>query len=247
MGPDALWRDLQGQLFFVVLALTGGLLLPGRTLADRLGLGPGRLGAGRVVLTVLGFLALSNALHGGVVWLGLLEGTTLAEIDRVAREQGPAHPGWVWLALALAPALGEELLFRGFLQRLLASRWPAALAVLGSAAAFGAAHLDLVHGVAAFVLGSYLGALTARAGSLRPAILSHAANNSLAVAGSAGLLPEIGTPGTPAQLALALALAATCLVLSLWPARLQPASLPADERGIPRGPNEDHSSGSDRR
>jgi membrane protease YdiL (CAAX protease family) len=243
MGPDALWRDLQGQLFFVVLALTGGLLLPGRTL----GLGPGRLGAGRVVLTLLGFLALSNALHGGVVWLGLLEGTTLEEIDRVAREQGPAHPGWVWLALALAPALSEELLFRGFLQRLLASRWPAALAVLGSAAVFGAAHLDLVQGVAAFVLGSYLGALTARAGSLRPAILSHAANNSLAVAGSAGLLPEIGTPGTPAQLALALTLAATCLVLSLWPARLQPGSPLADESEIPRGPNEDHSSGSDRR
>ena len=247
MGPDALVRDLQGQLFFVALAVAGGLLLPGGTLADRLGLGPGRLGAGRVVLSVLGFLALSHALHGGVVWLGLLEGTTLAEIDRVVREQGPAHPGWVWLALALTPALGEELLFRGFLQRLLASRWPAAVAVLGSAAVFGAAHLDLVHGVAAFVLGGYLGALTARAGSLRPAILGHAVNNSLAVAGSAGLLPEIGTPGAPAQLALALALAAGCLVLGLRPARLQPASPPADERSIPRGPNEDNSSGSGRR
>jgi hypothetical protein len=247
MGPDALVRDLQGQLFLVVLALAGGLLLPGGTLANRLGLGPGRLGAGRVALLVLGFLALSNALHGGVVWLGLLEGTTLAELDRVAREQGPANPGWVWLALALTPALGEELLFRGFLQRLLATRWPAALAVLGSAAVFGAAHLDLVHGVAAFVLGCYLGALTARAGSLRPAMLSHAVNNSLAVAGSAGLLPEIGTPGAPAQLTFALALAAGCLVLGLRPARLQPALPPADERGIPRGPNEEHSSGSDRR
>jgi hypothetical protein len=247
MGHDALWRDLLGQLLLAFLALTGGLLLPGRTLVDRLGLGRGRLSAGRALLAVVGFLALSNALHGAVAWLGLLEGGTLAEIDRVAREQAPAHPGWVWLALGLAPAVSEELLFRGFLLRLLASRWPAALAVFGSAAVFGAAHVDVVQGVAAFVLGSYLGALAARAGSLRPAILSHAANNSLALAGSVGLLPEIGTPGAPAQLALALALAAACLVLSLRAARLQPASLPADERGIPRGPNEDHSSGSGRR
>jgi membrane protease YdiL (CAAX protease family) len=247
MGPDTLWRDLQGQLFFALLALTGGLLLPGRTLAERLGLGPSELGAGRIGVAVLGFLALSHALHGGVVWLGLLEGGALAEIDRLAREQGPAHPGWVWLALALAPALGEELLFRGFLLRLLALRWRAAPAVLGSAVAFGVAHLELVHGVAAFVLGCYLGALAARAGSLRPAVLSHAANNSLALAGTAGLLPEIGTPGAPAQIGLALALSAGCLALSLWRPRLQPAPPPADEGGLPRGPNEDHSSGSDRR
>jgi membrane protease YdiL (CAAX protease family) len=247
MGPDALWGSLQGQLLFALLGIAGGLLLPGRTLVDRLGLGPGRLGAGRVAIAVLGFLALSNALHGGVVWLGLAEGGALAEIDRVVREAGPAHPVWVWLAFALAPALGEELLFRGFLLRLLALRWPAALAVLGSAAVFGVAHLDLVHGVAAFVLGSYLGVLAASAGSLRPAILGHVANNSLAAGGAAGLFPELGTPGAPAEIVIALALSVACLAACLRGARLQPTSLPADERDIPRGPNEDHSSGPDRR
>jgi uncharacterized protein len=247
MGPEALWRDVSGQVLYVLVAVGGAVILPGRTLTDRLGLGRGRLGAGRIALALLGFLALSHALHGAVVWLGLLEGTTLAEIDQVVRETGPLHPALVWLALALGPALGEELLFRGFLLRLLASRWPGAIAVGVSAVLFGVAHLDLVHGVAAALLGGYLGAVAQRAGSLRPAFLCHVTNNTLAAAGSAGLLPELGTLGAPAQVAAALALAAAALAFSLRGARLQPPAPPADGGELPRGPHEDDSSGPDRR
>jgi len=228
MGPGALWQDLQGPLLFALLAVAGARLLPGDSWRAQLGLGRGRLGAVRGALALLGFLALSHALHAGVVWLGLLEGTTLAEIDRTAREQGAVHPGWLWLAFGLAPALGEELLFRGLLQRLLARRWPVSVAVFGSAAVFGAAHLDLVQGGAAFLLGSYLGAVAARAGSLRPAILAHAVNNSLALADSLGLLPALPTPSSPAALAAALTLAGACLALSLRTAPLQAAGRPSD-------------------
>ena len=247
MGPEALWRDVQGQLLYAVVAIGGAVILPGRTLGDRLGLGRGRLGAGGIALALLGFLALSNALHGAVVWLGLLEGSALAEIDEVVRETSPAHPALVFLAVGLAPALGEELLFRGFLLRLLEPRWPGLLAVLGSAALFGVAHLDLVHGVAAFLLGAYLGAIAQRGRSLRPTLLCHAANNSLAAAGAAGWLPELGTIGAPWQVALALALAAACLALSLRSARLQAPDPPADGAEVPRGLHEDDSSGPDRR
>jgi len=247
MGAEGLWRDVSGQALYVLVAVGGAVLLPGRSLGARLGLGPGRLGAGRGALALVGFLALSHALHGAVVALGLLEGTTLAEIDQVVREASPVHPGLVWLAMALGPAVGEELLFRGFLLRLLASRWSGALAVLGSAAAFGVAHLDWVHGAAAFLLGGYLGALTQRAGSLRPALLCHVTNNSLAVAGSAGLMPELGTLGAAWQIAAALALAGGALAFLLREPRLQAAEPPADGGGVPRGPHEDDSSGPDRR
>jgi membrane protease YdiL (CAAX protease family) len=247
MGPDALWRDVQGQLLYALLAVAGAALLPGRSIADRLGLGAGRLGAGRIATALLGFLALSHALHGAVVWLGLLEGTTLAEIDEAVRESHPTHPALVFLAMGLAPALGEELLFRGFVLRLLASRWPGWVAVLGSAALFGAAHLDPVHGAAAFVLGGYLAAVAERAGSLRPALLCHATNNTLAVAGTAGLLPELGETGSPAQVAAAFALAALCLAGALRTPRLQPPAPSADGMPIPRGPHESDESGPDRR
>ena len=219
----------------------------GRSIADRLGLGRGRLGAGRIAVAVVGFLALSHALHGAVVWLGLLEGTTLAEIDEVVREVSPAHPALVWLAVGLAPALGEELLFRGLLLRTLASRWPGAIAVLGSAALFGAAHLDLVHGAAAFLLGGYLAAVAERAGSLRPTLLCHALNNSLAVAGSAGLVPELGATGSP--LAGGRRARPRRRLPCRVPAHPPPSAPgpPADERAIPRGLHEGDQSGSDRR
>jgi membrane protease YdiL (CAAX protease family) len=247
MGPDALWRDVQGQLLYALLAVGGAALLPGRSIADRLGLGRGRLGPGRCAAALLGFLALSHALHGAVVRLGLLEGTTLAEIDEVVRETHPAHPALVFLAVGLAPALGEELLFRGLALRLLASRWPGWLAVLGSAALFGAAHLDPVHGAAAFVLGSYLAAVAEHAGSLRPALLCHLTNNTLAVAGTAGLLPELGETGSPAQVAAAFALAAVCLGGVLRTPRLQPPTPSADGLPIPRGLDASDESDSDRR
>jgi len=230
---DALWRDVGGQLLWALVAVGGALVLPGRSLADRLGLGPGRLGAARLVVALVGFLALSNGVHRAVVSLELLEGTTLAEIDQVVREASPAHPLLVWIAIGLAPALGEELLFRGFLLRWLATRLAGPAAVLGSAALFGLAHLDLVHGAAAFLLGAYLGAIAWRARSVRAPMLCHAANNTLALLGAQGLVPELGSAGDPWQAALALAFAAACLRFAL---RLQPGAPPADATDVPRGP-----------
>ena len=134
------------------------------------------------------------------------------------------------------------------LLRLLASRWPALVAVLGSAAVFGAAHLDLVHGTAAFLLGGYLAAVAQRAGSLRPTVLCHLANNALAVAGTAGLIPDVASSGAPWQLGSTLALAGACLALVLRSPRLQPSAPPADGEAIPRGLHEDgNPTGPDRR
>jgi membrane protease YdiL (CAAX protease family) len=239
---EALWRDVEGQLLWALVAVGGALILPGRSLGDRLGLGPGRLGLVRVALALAGFLALSNGVHRAILALGLFDGTALAEIDRVVREASPAQPGLVLLAIGLAPALGEELLFRGFLLRWLGTRLPGPASVLGSALLFGAAHLDPVHGLAAFLLGVYLGAVAWRAGSVRTPMLCHAANNSLAVLGLQGWVPELGASGDPWLAALALAAAAGCLALVLG--LLQPRTPPADPDP---GPHEDHTSRTDRR
>jgi len=242
---DALWRDVGGQLLWAVVAIGAApLLLPGRSLSERLRLGPGRLGSARLGVALVGFLALSNGVHRAIVWLALFEGTTLAQIDQVVREASPIHPLLVWVAIGLAPALGEELLFRGLLLRWLALRLAGPGAVLGSAALFGIAHLDPVHGAAAFLLGAYLGALAWRAGSVRAAMLCHGVNNMLAVLGAEGLAPELGGAGDPWQAALALALAAGCLAAAL---RLQPGAPSADASDVPRGPDEEEFTDPDRR
>jgi membrane protease YdiL (CAAX protease family) len=239
---DLLWEGLQVQLLWVLVALAGTLLLPGKGVVAKLGLGPGRLALPRVLLAVAGFLLLSNGLHRAILALGLFEGSSLAELDRLAREASAEAPLLVLLALGLAPALGEELLFRGLLLRTLAGRLGGPAAVLGSAALFGAAHLDPVHGAAAFLLGAYLGAVAWRAGSVRTPVLCHAANNTLAVLGAQGWVPEPGPPGDPWLAALALGLAAACLALAAG--LLQRRLPPADPEG---GPHEDHSSGPPRR
>jgi membrane protease YdiL (CAAX protease family) len=239
---ELLWRDVQGQLLWALVALAGATLLPGRGLAERLGLRRGRLGPLRLGAALLGFLLLSNGLHRLIVGMELLEGGTLAEIDAVVREASGAAPLLVLLAIGLAPALGEELLFRGFLQRWLSLRLSGPTAVLGAAALFGLAHLDPVQGPAAFVLGTYLGALAWLGRSLLPAILCHATNNSVAVLGVQGVIPELGAPGDPLLAAAALAAAAALLALALR--GLQPAGPFADPSGVSHA---EHTAHPDRR
>ena len=239
---ELLWRDVQGQLLWALVAIAGAALLPGRGLAERLGLRRGRLGPLRLGAGLLGFLLLSNGLHRLIVAMALLEGSTLGEIDAVVREASGAAPLLVLLAIGLAPALGEELLFRGFLQRWLSLRLSGPAAVLGAAALFGLAHLDAVQGPAAFLLGAYLGTLAWLGRSLLPAILCHATNNTVAVLGVQGVIPELGAPGDP--LLAAAALAAAALLLRLALRGLQPASPSADSWG---GSHAEHPARPDRR
>jgi hypothetical protein len=128
--------------------------------------------------------------------------------------------GWSFLIAfvgsALAPALGEELLCRGVLQRTL-TRWVGGfIAILVSSLFFGWLHMELVHGVVATCIGLYLGLATHWSDSLRPAIAGHALNNSFALLASKGLL-VIRIP-IVLSIAAGLAIAAAAL---LWAYRLQ--------------------------
>jgi len=89
-------------------------------------------------------------------------------------------------AIALAPALFEELLFRGVVLPSLLRSMGAGWAVFGSAVLFGLIHLDgSVPGATfyrvpfAFAVGLGLGILRVRTGSLYPSILAHALLNSI--------------------------------------------------------------------
>jgi membrane protease YdiL (CAAX protease family) len=89
----------------------------------------------------------------------------------------------------MAP-IGEELFFRGFMQPRLRRVWRAGPAILATALAFGLIHGEPTHAVLATVLGLYLGVIAERAGSVRPAVVCHVANNTVSVALSAA----IGSP-----------------------------------------------------
>jgi len=174
--------SLLAQGLFACLAFAARDVLGPTRLPGGLGLGPGRLGGARVAALALGCVGLSHAASLVLAFTGLDQEGTLAEIAKVVEGSRGASFWLVVLTLGIAPAFAEELLFRGALQRWLATRIAQPLAIAGAAGAFAIVHGDPVHSPAALLLGLYLGAAAARAGSTRAAIAGHLANNLMGLA-----------------------------------------------------------------
>jgi membrane protease YdiL (CAAX protease family) len=85
------------------------------------------------------------------------------------------------LAIGLAPAVCEEVLFRGALLRALASRLPLYAALLIGSAMFSIYHVRPVQMPATFTLGLVFGVLALRTGSILPSALAHFLNNAVAI------------------------------------------------------------------
>jgi uncharacterized protein len=83
--------------------------------------------------------------------------------------------------LAVTPAICEEILFRGYIQRQSERAWGIVAGILFSGIIFGLYHLRLSQALPLSVLGIYLAYITWRTGSLWPAIIVHFANNAIAV------------------------------------------------------------------
>lgn len=86
-----------------------------------------------------------------------------------------------WVVGGVLAPLFEELVFRGFLFGGLLRLFSPTAAALGSAAFFGALHLQPFAFPVLFLLGALLATLYYRTGSLWPAILMHQAINSVAL------------------------------------------------------------------
>jgi len=151
---------------------------------EGLRLGPSHASALGRVAAVLGLVGLSAA-GGAVIQLLRPRGAhDVGTIDTFAQALGGATPLRVLLtvvAIGLAPAFGEEVFFRGLLQRSLTPRWGRGVALVMTATAFGFFHLDGAQGTVAFCAGLFLGWVAERLGSVRPGIAAHATNNTLFV------------------------------------------------------------------
>lgn len=138
---------------------------------------PRPLPVAQLALALAGFLALSHGLGRLISSTGAHEQGRAAQLEvLLADASGSALLGAV-LALAVAPALGEELLFRGLILGRISERWGAPAGLVGSSLLFAALHPDWAQAAAAGVLGLYLGGLTLRTGSLYAALLFHGVNN----------------------------------------------------------------------
>jgi membrane protease YdiL (CAAX protease family) len=222
-GMVALVRVDAARLGFEMMGIEVGLAaiaisvawaLPG-SVSDRLGLRASRLPLGVLIAIVIGVLGLASAIEFTLSGSREVERSVARGISRGLQSASLNASSFAIAVLGtvIAPAIGEELLCRGLLQRSLASRVGPFAAVSLASLAFGWIHAEWIHGVIATTIGCYLGLVAFWSDSTRPAIAAHAANNLAALLGSTGLL-NVRLPG---DLALPVGGALTVLgLLTAW-------------------------------
>jgi membrane protease YdiL (CAAX protease family) len=235
-NPARLGFEMMGiGVGLAILSIGLAVALPG-PVSQRLGLGPSRLPASALFGLVIGTLGLSLAVDTALSLTRAMEGSVAVGISRGVQNARQSDFDFLiaLLGSAIAPAIGEELLCRGVVQRTIARALGPVAAIAGASLFFGWLHGELVHGSIAAVLGAYIGLAAYWSDSTRPAIAAHAANNVVALLGSTGLV-WLSLSAVPA-ICLGLGLALLGLAWA-WRSRprgdraravLQPGGNPAD-------------------
>ncbi|MGB7328137.1 MAG: CPBP family intramembrane glutamic endopeptidase [Rubripirellula sp.] len=168
------------QFALVAVPLAAARLSP-EPMARRLGLVRGTWPTWAWIGSALA-TPLIGLVSGILVGLFLDESDGLKEISGVFRTHG--QNGFLVplaLMIGVTPAICEEILFRGYIQTRLVRSFSPTIGVFVASFLFAAFHMDLVHVVAVFPLGVFLGMVSYRSGSLFPAMLGHFVNNVISV------------------------------------------------------------------
>jgi membrane protease YdiL (CAAX protease family) len=86
-----------------------------------------------------------------------------------------------YFALAITPAICEEILFRGLILSALLKKFSPSISIIVSAGLFAAFHMDLYRFLPTMVLGLLLGWIVYKTRSIFLSILFHFMNNALSV------------------------------------------------------------------
>jgi sodium transport system permease protein len=203
------------------------LLLTGAAPAEALGWRrlPPRALLGALLVALGGFYLAAAGVEGIQERLAPLPPALREQMRRfILPQSGPRPLAADLVALALLPALCEELLFRGLL---LSSLLPTSrgLALLATSLAFGAFHYSVYKFLPTAALGLILGLVALRARSTRASVVVHALNNTLVVLlVRAGLDDPPGAVGPWLPLLLLGAAVLVWLGLRLCDPRYAPAS-----------------------
>ena len=117
-------------------------------------------------------------------WLQVLEDGQVEMIEGLLLGDD-LSVGFLFVALALTPAVCEELLFRGYLQRQVERGWGTVTSIVLVGVLFGLYHLRLSQAIPLSLLGVYLGFVVWATGSVWTGTVVHLLNNGLAVMAAA--------------------------------------------------------------
>jgi CAAX protease family protein len=105
----------------------------------------------------------------------------LEPLIRAFTESGVVAAVLLVLAITVLAGFGEEVFFRGYMQRRLLQRWPVWLAIGVTSLLFAAAHGSVAYAAYVFPLGVWLGVVAWRTGSVWCSAACHAFNNLVGV------------------------------------------------------------------
>ncbi len=127
-------------------------------------------------------MSLPDALQGLETWMRDKEDQLAGLTDFLTQFDTPLQLVIGMLVIGVLPALGEEVLFRGVIQRKLAEEWANIhLAIWVSAALFSAIHVQFYGFFPRMLLGALFGYLYYWSGSLWVAVFAHFVNNGFMV------------------------------------------------------------------
>lgn len=224
-----------GPGLFGVVSLIAACLSP-EPWRERLGLVPVQVSRAVYPFATFGSLfpaAVSFGLAGLVAEI-LPEALIDKSVVELYEKMTPAWSIPFVVLIGLIPGFCEEMLFRGYIQRRLISRWRPFWGITLSSILFGLAHVVPTTVVFATVIGFYLGILAWRCGSIWPSILCHLFINS-----SINLWRVIvkfwGIPEQTQTICegLGLGLSAACFAATLWLLFRKPMAQASSIRNVP--------------
>lgn len=110
-----------------------------------------------------------------------MEANAEALTDRILSDTTLSGVLFTLVVVALVPAVGEELFFRGVIQRLFNSKWNSHIAVWLTAIVFSTIHFQFFGFIPRMLIGALLGYLLVWGGSLWYPIVAHFVNNATIV------------------------------------------------------------------
>ena len=113
-------------------------------------------------------------------WIRSQQETLNEQMDIILKMKGPSDLAVNLLIIALIPAVGEEWLFRGVIQKLLKDKLGNVhLSIWITGALFALFHMSFLYFIALCVMGVLLGYLKEWSGSLWLPMAGHFANNAI--------------------------------------------------------------------
>ena len=163
-------------------------------------------------------------------WFAHLPGMSVfdeMDVNETIKPLGESAPiGLLLLAIAVAPAIGEEVIFRGIIGRGLVARHGVVAGVIMTSLMFAAVHMHPAHVVALLPLAFFIHLVYLTTRSILAPMLLHLLNNSLAVvllkvSATMPGLEEASEPDMPAYVLLISAGLVGIVGWTLWRSRVQ--------------------------